>query len=190
MIDPTWIIIEKENLFVGIGISVNGVYGNTIPYTSSKIVEEKINKYFDDPIIMKKPISQELNDFVNEVAEMIVQRWLGKDYQMEHEIPIDFSGYSKNQIKVLKTCGEVPYGTTISYGELARKAGFEGAARFAGTCMAKTRYPIIFPCHRITRANSLGKYGDDPEIKRILLEREGIDTTTLFKKKRRIPTPL
>ena len=93
-------------------------------------------------------------------------------------------------LSVLKTCGQVPHGTTLSYGELASKAGFQGAARFAGTCMAKTRFPIIFPCHRITRANSLGNYGDDPDMKRRLLEREGIETATLFKKKRRIKTPL
>ena len=131
-----------------------------------------------------------MNKLANDVGELIVQRWLGKDYNLEYKIPIDFTGYSSNQVQVLKACGTVPYGTTLSYGQLASKAGFEGAARFAGTCMAKTRFPIIFPCHRITRANSLGKYGDDPEMKRVLLEREGIDTHSLFKRKRRIETPL
>jgi O-6-methylguanine DNA methyltransferase len=187
---PTWLIIQKENLFVGVGLSAKGVYGNTVPYNSPEVVKEKINKYFSDSKIVNEPSSQQMNELANDVGELIIQRWLGKDYNLEYEIPIDFSGYSQNQIRVLKTCGTVPYGTTLSYGQLASKAGFEGAARFAGTCMAKTRFPIIFPCHRITRANSLGKYGDNPEIKRILLEREGIDTHTLFKRKRRIETPL
>ncbi len=190
MIKPVWTVIQKEKLFVAIGLSANGVYGNTIPYSSREIVKQKIAKYFTDPKITSKHERPELNELASDVAEMIVQRWLGKDFNLEYEIPIDFSGYSQNQIQVLKTCGTVPHGTTISYGQLATKAGFKGAARFAGTCMAKTRFPIIFPCHRITRANSLGKYGDDPEMKRILLEREGIETATLFKRKRRIKTPL
>jgi O-6-methylguanine DNA methyltransferase len=154
------------------------------------VVQEKITKYFSESRIVDKYESQELNDLAEDLAGLILQRWLGKDYNLSYDIPIDFTGYSQNQIQVLETCGQVPHGTTLSYGQLARKAGFEGAARFAGTCMAKTRFPIIFPCHRITRANSLGKYGDDPDTKRRILEREGIDTTTLFRKKRRIKTPL
>jgi methylated-DNA-[protein]-cysteine S-methyltransferase len=131
-----------------------------------------------------------LNELADDTAGLIVQKWLGRDFNLPYEIPIDFSGYSQNQIQILKTCGQVPYGSTLSYGELASRAGFQGAARFAGTCMAKTRYPIIYPCHRITRANSLGKYGDDPDMKRRILEREGVETATLFKKKRQIKTPL
>ena len=190
MVEVTCTIIEKDKFFVGICLSTKGVYGNTIPYSSKVVVAENIAKYFPESIIVDTHGSQKLNDLAEDVAELIVQRWLGKDYNLTYEIPIDFTGYSNNQIQVLKTCGMVPHGTTLSYGQLAVKAGFEGAARFAGTCMAKTRFPIIYPCHRITRANSLGKYGDDPDMKRRLLECEGIDTATLFKKKRRIKTPL
>jgi len=190
MSETTWTIIEKDKFFVGICLSIKGVYSNTIPYSSKVVVAEKIAKYFPEGKIVDAHGSQRLNDLANDVAELILQRWLGRDYNLTYEIPIDFTGYSQNQIQVLKTCGQVPYGTTLSYGKLASKSGFDGAARFAGTVMAKTRFPIIYPCHRITRASSLGKYGDDPDMKRRLLEREGIDTATLFKKKRRIKTPL
>ncbi|MHA2029353.1 MAG: methylated-DNA--[protein]-cysteine S-methyltransferase [Candidatus Kariarchaeaceae archaeon] len=190
MSEVTWTIIQKDKFFVGVALSSKGVYGNTIPYSSRDMVQEKIAKYFSESRIVDTYESKELNNLAEDVAGLILQRWLGRDYNLSYEIPIDFTGYSQNQIRVLETCGQVPYGTTLSYGELASKAGFQGAARFAGTCMAKTRFPIIFPCHRITRANSLGKYGDDPDTKRRILEREGVDTTTLFRKKRRIKTPL
>ncbi len=190
MVKPVWTIIQKERYFVGVGLSANGVYGNTIPYSSKESVKEKIAKYFPESTIVDTHESQKLKDLANDAADLILQRWLGKDYNLVYDIPIDFTGYSQNQIQVLKTCGLVPHGTTLSYGKLASKAGFQGAARFAGTCMAKTRFPIIFPCHRITRANSLGRYGDDPDMKRVLLEREGVETSTLFKKKKIIRTPL
>ena len=190
MSEIAWIIIQKDEFFIGVSLSTKGVYGNTFPYLSKEIVKEKIAKYYSEATIVDSYDSQKLNELADDIAGLIFQRWLGKDYNLSYEIPVDFTGYSKNQIQVLKTCGQVPHGTTLSYGELALKAGFQGAARFAGTCMAKTRFPIIFPCHRITRANSLGKYGDDPDVKRRILEREGVDTTTLFRKKRRIKTPL
>jgi O-6-methylguanine DNA methyltransferase len=190
MSEVRWIIIQKDKYFVGVSLSTKGVYGNTIPYSSKEIVAEKIVKYFGENTIVDTYESKKLNDLVEDVGGLIIQRWLGKDYNLPYEVPIDFTGYSQNQIQVLKACGQVPYGTTLSYGKLASKAGFEGAARFAGSCMANTRYPIIFPCHRITRASSLGKYGDDDDMKRRLLEREGVDTASLFKKKRRIISPL
>ena len=185
-----WVIVQKDKFFVGVSLSTKGVYGNTIPYSSKVVVSEKIAKYFPESIIVDTYESKKLNDLANDAAELILQRWQGKDYNLAYDLPIDFTGYSDNQIQVLKACGMVPHGSTISYGKLASKAGFEGAARFAGTCMAKTRFPIIYPCHRITRANSLGKYGDDPDMKRRILEREGVETSTLFKKKKKIRTPL
>ncbi|MHA2053575.1 MAG: methylated-DNA--[protein]-cysteine S-methyltransferase [Candidatus Hodarchaeales archaeon] len=190
MSEIAWKIIKKDEFFIGVSLSIKGVYGNTIPYVSKDTVKEKIAKYYSEITIVDSFESQKLNDLANDVAGLILHRWQGKDYSLTYDLPIDFSGYSRNQIQVLKTCGQVPYGTTLSYGELASKAGFQGAARFAGTCMAKTRFPIIFPCHRITRANSLGKYGDDPDMKRRLLEREGVETETLFRKKRKYSTPL
>ena len=190
MSEIAWKIIQKGKYFVGVSLSDKGVYGNTVPYFSRKIVKEKIIKYYSEKTLVDSYDSKKLNDLADDIAELIFQRWEGKDFNLTYEVPIDFTGYSKNQITVLKACGQVPHGTTLSYGELASKAGFQGAARFTGTCMAKTRFPIIFPCHRITRANSLGKYGDDPEIKRMMLEREGIDTANLFRKKRKFTTPL
>ncbi|MHA2175839.1 MAG: MGMT family protein [Candidatus Hodarchaeales archaeon] len=187
-----WLILQKENNFIGVCITDHGHYSNTIPYFSKAKVEEKINYYFSDSVIVEKYQVESHNQLAHEITELIWRRWQGTDYNLKLDLysVLDFTGYSSKQVQILKVCGHVPYGTTLSYSELARKAGYEGAARFAGTCMAKTRFPIVLPCHRITRANSLGQYGDDPDLKRILLEREGVDVEMLFKKGRRIKTPL
>ena len=70
-------------------------------------------------------------------------------------IPIDLGQVSRFRTRVLNTCRKIPYGGTVSYGELAAKAGAEGAARAVGTCMAHNPLPLIVPCHRVTRQGGL-----------------------------------
>jgi len=54
---------------------------------------------------------------------------------------------------------KVPYGTTISYGELARRSGRKGAARVVASAVANNPIPIIIPCHRILPAHGgIGLY--------------------------------
>ena len=55
---------------------------------------------------------------------------------------------------------EIPYGIVMSYAEFASFAGKPGAARAAGSSCANNPIPIIYPCHRVIRANGkLGNYG-------------------------------
>ncbi|MFA6185881.1 MAG: MGMT family protein [Phycisphaerae bacterium] len=60
--------------------------------------------------------------------------------------------------KVLKTCMKIPPGQTLSYSQLAKKAGFPNAARAVGSVLAKNKLPLIIPCHRVVRAD--GKIGN------------------------------
>jgi methylated-DNA-[protein]-cysteine S-methyltransferase len=60
--------------------------------------------------------------------------------------------------KVLKVCKEIPLGQTITYSQLAKRAGFPKAARATGNILAKNLLPLIVPCHRVIRNN--GKIGN------------------------------
>ncbi len=78
--------------------------------------------------------------------------------------------------KVWKACSEIPYGSTISYGALARRAGYPRAARAVGSAMAKNPLPLLVPCHRVVAADgSLAGYGGGEDMKRWLLLREGVN---------------
>ncbi len=80
------------------------------------------------------------------------------------------------QVNVWKTLYQVPYGNVISYGELAAKANRPRAARAVGAAMAKNRIPIVIPCHRVVAAQGKpGGFGCGLEVKRVLLELEGVD---------------
>jgi O-6-methylguanine DNA methyltransferase len=69
---------------------------------------------------------------------------------------------------------KVPAGETVTYGELARRAGRPRAARAVGGAMHRNPMPIMIPCHRVVGDDrSLTGYGLGLWRKRWLLEREG-----------------
>ena len=93
----------------------------------------------------------------------------------EFDLPIDFSDYSTFAVAVLHALQTVPFGTTVSYGELAAMAGHPGAARAVGRVVGANRTPILIPCHRVI--GSSGKLvgysaAGGLETKRWLLEFE------------------
>jgi methylated-DNA-[protein]-cysteine S-methyltransferase len=77
------------------------------------------------------------------------------------------------QKTVWKALTDIPYGTTISYGELARRIGNENASRAVGLANGKNPISIIVPCHRVIGASGkLTGYGGGLELKQALLEHE------------------
>ena len=70
---------------------------------------------------------------------------------------------------------EVPWGETVTYGELADIVGSPRAARAVGNVMAHNPVQILLPCHRVVAADGLGGYGSSGvETKRALLAIEGV----------------
>jgi len=77
------------------------------------------------------------------------------------------------QRSVWKAISTVAFGETITYGELARRAGCPGSARAAGAATGRNPIGIIVPCHRIVGASgSLTGYAGGLERKRVLLALE------------------
>ncbi|MDO4609638.1 methylated-DNA--[protein]-cysteine S-methyltransferase [Corynebacterium sp.] len=79
------------------------------------------------------------------------------------------------RLRALAALREVPWGVTVSYGELAALAGSPRAARAAGGVCAGNPVPLIIPCHRVLPASgALGAFGGGTDMKRALLAREGV----------------
>jgi methylated-DNA-[protein]-cysteine S-methyltransferase len=75
------------------------------------------------------------------------------------DIPVDLGPANDFRRRVLQQCRRIPYGKTLSYAELAARAGSPRAARAVGNCMAANRIPLLIPCHRVVHADgSLGSY--------------------------------
>jgi methylated-DNA-[protein]-cysteine S-methyltransferase len=76
--------------------------------------------------------------------------------------------------RVWEALRDIPFGRTVSYGELARTLGEPGSARAVGAANGRNPVPIVVPCHRVIGANgSLVGFGGGLERKRWLLEHEG-----------------
>lgn len=97
------------------------------------------------------------------------------------DLPINPVGtvFQKKTWKILR---EIPYGTAISYAELARRIGQPKACRAVGNANGRNPLPIIIPCHRVIASDgSLGGYGGGTALKQKLLDLEKtqlLDRTT------------
>lgn len=77
--------------------------------------------------------------------------------------------------RVLTALQALPFGKTLTYGELAEKAGSPKAARAVGNTCSKNRFLLVIPCHRVIASNGkLGGFTGEPAIKTALLEFEGV----------------
>lgn len=87
--------------------------------------------------------------------------------------PLDLGRAGPFDGAVWTAAREIPYGETVSYGELAAMSGHPGAARAAGNAMARCPFSPVVPCHRVIHADgSIGGWGADTWVKRWLLDHE------------------
>jgi len=88
-------------------------------------------------------------------------------------VPVDLSDAPPFHAKVLRSACAIPYGGTLTYGQLAARASSPRAARAVGQAMATNPVPLVVPCHRVVAAGGLGGYGGGLDLKRRLLDLEG-----------------
>jgi methylated-DNA-[protein]-cysteine S-methyltransferase len=90
----------------------------------------------------------------------------------EFEVPLAPHG-TEFQLNVWHRLCKIPYGETISYGELAKRVGNPKASRAVGLANGSNPIPIIIPCHRVIGSNGkLTGYGGGLPIKEKLLALE------------------
>ena len=90
------------------------------------------------------------------------------------DVELDLEWCTPFQRAVADGLRAVPYGETVTYGELASLARYPNAQRAVGSFCAGNRFGLFIPCHRVVAAGSLGSYGSlGVEYKRRLLELEG-----------------
>jgi methylated-DNA-[protein]-cysteine S-methyltransferase len=95
-------------------------------------------------------------------------------------IPLEPKG-TTFQKSVWQELNQIPFGSTISYLDLAKNLGDEKVIRAAASANGKNPIPIIIPCHRVIGSDgSLSGYSGGLEKKRFLLQLEGILGPDLF----------
>ncbi|MBX3576589.1 MAG: methylated-DNA--[protein]-cysteine S-methyltransferase [Rhizobiaceae bacterium] len=73
--------------------------------------------------------------------------------------PTDLAGIDSFRLAIYEAARQLGYGETVTYGELARRAGHDGLARETGAALGANPLPIVIPCHRILAAgNRIGGF--------------------------------
>lgn len=91
----------------------------------------------------------------------------------EFNLPLSFMGYTDFSVKVWHELLNIPYGTTISYKELAIKLGDAKVIRAAASANGRNPIPIIVPCHRVIGSDgSMTGYSMGLHVKKFLLALE------------------
>jgi methylated-DNA-[protein]-cysteine S-methyltransferase len=119
------------------------------------------------PRILEAPAR--LDDARRQLDEYFEGRRHDFDLDLDWRLTKGFQG------KAIRQIARIPYGKTLTYTQLAAKAGSPRAVRAAGTACGANPLPPIVPCHRVLPAGGgVGNYGGGPEMKEALLKLEGV----------------
>ena len=138
-------------------------------------------------MINKKPKSDDISDrtqFSSDDLKVVNVFKQLREYfnrqRKEFNLPLEILG-TDFQKKVWNELRKIPYGETISYGELANRMGDKNLMRAVAAANGANPIPIIIPCHRVIGADGgLTGYGGGLDVKQKLLELEGSWSLSLF----------
>lgn len=123
-----------------------------------------------DWIFNEKPLS--------EARRQLCEYFAGQ--RRAFDLPLHLSG-TDFQVSVLRALLEVPYGETVSYGEIARRIGRPRAVRAVGAANGRNPLPVVVPCHRVIGSTGdLTGFGGGLDTKEALLRLEAENTHDLL----------
>ena len=125
---------------------------------------EKISKK------LKLPLVEATTPLLDQCSKQLSEYFEGT--RQSFFLPLHLNG-TEFQLKVWDELQRIPYGTTISYGELAKRAGNPKGSRAVAQANHNNPVCIVVPCHRVINADgSLGGYAPGPALKQQLLDLE------------------
>jgi len=143
----------------------SGVCKISVPKETRKDFFEWLRRHFE-PEAVSDNRSQN-----REVIDQLTRYFNGK--LAKFTCSVDLMG-TPFQIRVWKELAKIPYGTTISYKQLAKRVGAPKAFQAVGRANGSNPLPIIIPCHRVLGSNgALVGYSCGIKTKEFLLRLEG-----------------
>jgi methylated-DNA-[protein]-cysteine S-methyltransferase len=142
-----------------------GVCKVSVPRQSRKDFFRWLDDNFDDSDVVDNKSRNK------EVIDQLTRYFNGK--LAKFTCSTDLMG-TPFQIRVWKELTKIPYGTTITYKQLAKRLGTSRGFQAVGRANATNPVPIIVPCHRVVGTDgSLVGYGSGIKTKEFLLKLEG-----------------
>jgi len=133
---------------------------------------EDVDEALEELARVVSPRVLEAPDRTDEVRRELDQYFQGD--RQSFGVPVDFRLTRGFTQKVLRITSRIPFGSLLTYGQVATKAGSPRAYRAAGNALGSNPIPIVVPCHRVVHADGgLGGYTGGIERKQFLLRLEG-----------------
>jgi methylated-DNA-[protein]-cysteine S-methyltransferase len=124
---------------------------------------ERLSRRYAGVALSNAPASQ--------LADELDEYLAGK--RRTFDVPVDLEDLAAFNRRALLAARDIPYGETMTYGDLATVVGHPGAARAVGNALSRSPISIVVPCHRVVRAaDGLGGWGGNVSEKRRLLALE------------------
>lgn len=127
------------------------VYGLTLGQSSAAAARAAFVSPFAGVVIEQKVVDW------NPRLRQRLERYAAGESVAFDDVPLHLPNFTPFQQQIIAVTRSLPYGETITYGELAARANHPRAARAVGSVMSSNRIPIIIPCHRVLAAG--GKIG-------------------------------
>lgn len=157
------------------GMNISGIRIGIIT-TDKYLTAIKLNSKLTKKFLKQENIIEKDTPPGKKVKKQLQEYFEGK--RKKFDLPVKTEG-TEFRKKIWKRLAAVPYGKTVSYKQLAEKAGSPSAARAAGGACGANPIPIVIPCHRVLNSGGgLGGYsaGKTPDaglkIKKQLLDLE------------------
>jgi methylated-DNA-[protein]-cysteine S-methyltransferase len=116
------------------------------------------------------PFAERSEKALKGVQKQVAQYDAGKRQDFDFELEMEGPDFHQ---KVWAALIKIPFGTTTSYGAIAKKVGYPAAARAVGVANGANPIALVVPCHRVIGSNgTLTGYGGGLPLKRALLEHE------------------
>ncbi len=110
-------------------------------------------------------------DLISEAKAQLAEYLDGR--RRKFDLPYEQKG-TPFQEAVWSALSDIGYGRTETYGEIAEAIGHPNAYRAVGTACGRNSLPIIVPCHRAVSSSGIGGFSCGLDVKRKLMDIEGI----------------
>jgi len=151
-----WTAMDGRATIIRVLLSMPGLFA-----------QERAHEYYTHP---QTTSCEELEEFATGIAGILE----GEEMALSLD-RVDLGQCSEFQRRVLQVVHEIPRGCVSTYRLIAGHLGKTNGARAVGGALASNPFPLIVPCHRAIRSDgSLGGYQGGPDMKRALLEKEGV----------------
>ena len=133
-------IYESAAGFGAVLANDEGVVAHHLPYGVTSAAEARLLVAETHPLALAE------SHLTIRAAELLVRYFAGEQVRFDLPMALNCTAFQK---EVYRVVAGIPYGTALSYAEVAAACGSPKGARAIGGAMAKNNLPIIIPCHRV-----------------------------------------